>query len=324
MPGRDRSIRIRSGCSARAFSIASRPSRAVSALNPLNSRYSRYISRASSKSSTMRISGLAAGSVMLGVLRLTGALANETTNGGLQIFGRTRLGQHRIASGATRSFRIGRERRVAGDGEHGNIPRARVLFETTSQFETVDPGNVEIRHHDRRAGIECPFECLQSVVSLIDTKPGIRQPVGVHSPAIPIVFDKQHNRSCLRRGHWLSPGPVYVRWSGRPMIPTAELGNPQHLAGLDEIRITQLVAIRFKDLDVVVRVPKMLFGDFAERIASLHRVSLAGSRGRRPARGGGGTAGRRAAAGHVNLSDHIVSPLRDRLDRIPDFVLFLF
>src|SRR3954469_6168260 len=137
MPGSDKSIKIRSGSSVRAFSIPSRPSRAVSARKPLNSRYSRYISRASSKSSTIRISGLAAGSVMLGVLDVTGALADETTDGGFQIFRRTRLRQHRVASGATRSFRIRRERRVARHRKHGNITGARILLETTSQFETV-------------------------------------------------------------------------------------------------------------------------------------------------------------------------------------------
>src|SRR4051812_27116692 len=120
------------------------------------------------------------------------------------------------------------------------------------------------------------------------------------------------------------PNQYMVRWSGRPRTPTAELRNSQHLAGLDQIRIAELVAIRFKYLHVGVGVAKVLLGDLAERIAGFHRVSLAGSRRRGSTRRSSPAARRRTAPGHVDLGDHIVAPLRDRLDRIPDFVLFLF
>jgi hypothetical protein len=119
---------------------------------------------------------------------------------------------------APSSLRIRRERRVASHREHENIARARVMLETTSQFKPVNPGNVEVRHHDVRTGIKCPFECLQSVVSLIDAKPCASQPVGVHKPTVPIILDEEHNWSRLRRGQWFLPDQYMVGWSGRPML----------------------------------------------------------------------------------------------------------
>jgi len=150
---------------------------------------------------------------MLAALRLAGALADETTDCGLQIFWRTRFREHRIASGAARSLRIRRKRRVACDGKHRDIACTRVALEPARQLEAVDPRNVEVGDDDVRAGIKCPLERLQPVMSLIDPEASLTQPVGVHTPTIEIVFDKEHNRNCRRPDHWSLPDQYKVPWS---------------------------------------------------------------------------------------------------------------
>ena len=72
--------------------------------------------------------------------RVTGALADEIANRRLEILWRARLRQHGVASCAPSAPRIGRKGRIPSDRENGNIAGARVLLQTTRQFEPVDPG----------------------------------------------------------------------------------------------------------------------------------------------------------------------------------------
>jgi hypothetical protein len=158
------------------------------------------------------------------------------------------------------------------------------VLEASRQLEAVDPRNIQIRHHHMGTSIEGALERLQSVVSLVHTKSRIGQPVGVHSPSVPIVFDEQHNGRRVGRGHWCLPDQVYgapVREPKRRQ--TVELWELQHLPRLDEVRIAELVTVQLVDAHIGVGIAEMLFCNFAERIASFHRVSLAGRRGRRAA-----------------------------------------
>jgi hypothetical protein len=79
--------------------------------------------------------------------------------------------------------------------------RTRIMPEPTGQFKPVDSWNIEIGDDYVRAGIECPLQRLQSVVSLIDAEASLGQPVGVHTSTVPIIFDKENDRSRRRRDH---------------------------------------------------------------------------------------------------------------------------
>src|SRR5688572_19284675 len=126
--------------------------------------------------------------------------------------------------------------------------------------------------------------------------------------------------------------PVYQRprmsWPrgrcGRAGSPARALTRPdptrprlcgylQHLSRLDLVRIAQLVAVRLEDFHVLIRAAEMLFGDRAERVSRLDRVSLSGLSSRRA---GGGAATRDLDVGH-----DFVPPVRNRLDGVPDLVL---
>jgi len=144
---------------------------------------------------------------------VTGPLADEIPDRSLEILRRARLWEHRITTGATGAPRIRRERGVPGDRNYRNVTGARILSEPTSQFEPVDPRDVKVGHDHVRAGIECPFERLQPVVSLIDAEPGVRQPVCIHTATILVIFDEEHDwrrfpRLHLVSGHQVYGGPV--------------------------------------------------------------------------------------------------------------------
>src|SRR5262245_14248234 len=64
------------------------------------------------------------------------------------------------------------------------------------------------------------------------------------------------------------------------------LRQSQNLSRLDHVGIGQLVLVEIEDLHVVRRVPQVLLGDTAQRVARFHRVGLAlRCRLRRPAAG---------------------------------------
>ena len=54
----------------------------------------------------------------------------------------------------------------------------------------------------------------------------------------------------------------------------------EHLSRLDLVWIAELIAIRVEDLHVRVRVPQMLFRNFAQRVTRLNGVRLAAAGGR--------------------------------------------
>lgn len=69
----------------------------------------------------------------------------------------------------------------------------RILLQPTRQLETVDAWNVQIGHHDVWWGIQCPFERLKTVMSLVDAETGAREPIGVHTSSCLVIFDEEHN-----------------------------------------------------------------------------------------------------------------------------------
>lgn len=69
------------------------------------------------------------------------------------------------------------------------------LAQPSGQFEAVDARDVQIDHDQVGTDLECPFERLQPVVSLLDVEPGTAQPLGVQTTALEVVFDEPNNEA---------------------------------------------------------------------------------------------------------------------------------
>jgi len=206
------------------------------------------------------------------------ALFNQGTDRGLEIIGRARLRKNCVTTRSESTPGIGGERRVACDCQYWDVAGPVIPFEPARELEAVDAGNVEVGHHDIGLKTERAIEGLQTIVSLLDSKPRLGQPLHVHATTVLIVFDEEHARARVSEGHLVLADKYMVgsrprEHKNRP--PPPFLRDLQHLARLDEVRIAELVAVRFIDLHVCVRIAQVVLGYLAECIAGFHRVGSA-------------------------------------------------
>src|SRR4029077_8234173 len=120
----------------------------------------------------------------------------------------------------------------------------------------------------------------------------------------------------ITRRHRQRQSGAGERLENHDRMPTLCLGsrrlrNLEHLAGLDLVRIAQLIAVEVEDLGVRAWIAELLFGDLAQRISRSHRI------GALSADNGG------AGACRLDVRDDVLPPIRNRLDRIPNLVRFL-
>jgi hypothetical protein len=118
---------------------------------------------------------------------------DEISDRDFEIFRRAGLRKNGIAPGTACAFRIGRERGVSRNRNHGHVPGPGILPQPPSQLKSIDPRDVKVGHDYVWARIQCPLERLQPVVCLIDTKSGIRQPIRVHAATVLVIFDEEHD-----------------------------------------------------------------------------------------------------------------------------------
>ena len=124
---------------------------------------------------------------------MTGALADELSDRGLEILRRTGFRKDGVAPGAPCALRIGRKRGIAGYGNHRHVACPGVVSEPAGQLEPVDSRNVEVGHDHVRDGIPCAFERLKAVVGLLDPEARLRQPICIHATTVPVILDKEHD-----------------------------------------------------------------------------------------------------------------------------------
>jgi hypothetical protein len=94
--------------------------------------------------------------------------------------------------------------------------------------------------------------------------------------------------------------------SGPRGLLVRRLRDLQDLSRLDFVGIGQLVTVRVENLLVGVGIAQQFLGDFAQRIARLHRVCRLCD-----------------DPGCLDVGDDLVWPVRNRLDGVPNLVCLL-
>jgi len=119
---------------------------------------------------------------------------NELDEDSLDVLRGARLGQDRITPGTIRAVGIVGERQITGHRQHGNMRRARIAFQASRQFVTVNAGNMEIGQHGVGQQIERAFEGLPAVMRLLDAESRLVQPLCKQQAPFSIVFHDEDER----------------------------------------------------------------------------------------------------------------------------------